>query len=479
MYMSEAEKQRRLAYKQNRQKRIIIQIAVMALLAALTLTMTLIFISQSKAYHVSYTESGSADYIVNLKDNEFYTDGSLAGGQGYIAELINEIGASFRYTMLIDAGGVTYDYRRHIEARLEITDKKTEKLLYAPTYPITDEVSGTSQNGVSVTEFASIKYGEYNAIAKRFIDTYHLSYVDSRLIVTMYVSVNGTGKELAGQTHNEYAISVMIPLCESTLDIQTSTSQPSGETKLLSCRRDVNPAAFQVLAIVFGVLTLAAAGFMAVFLRLTRNEDIDYRLRVKRLLSAYRSYIQVITCEFDSEGYQILTLSTFNEMLGIRDTIQSPILMHENEDQTRTVFLIPTNTKILYAFEVKVDDYDLLYGQGGGEDEEEPAVAEAEEEPAVLEESDCDREEGMEVIDVAWPEHEKKNKVYKYDPDGEALEKGDIVLVPSYDKHQDRDIIRQAAVMQGNYRVAAETIRFPLKKIVGVVKRGLQSRLDK
>jgi hypothetical protein len=61
------------------------------------------------------------------------------------------------------------------------------------------------------------------------------------------------------------------------------------------------------------------------------------------------------------EGYQVLQVDTFDEMLEIRDTIQSPILMNENNDQTRSQFIIPTPTKLLYVFEIKVEGYDAMY----------------------------------------------------------------------------------------------------------------------
>jgi hypothetical protein len=35
--------------------------------------------------------------------------------------------------------------------------------------------------------------------------------------------------------------------------------------------------------------------------------------------------------------------------------------MSENTDKTRAQFFIPTNTRILYLYEVKVDNYDKLY----------------------------------------------------------------------------------------------------------------------
>ncbi len=359
--MSETDKQRRLAYKRKRQRWIFIQIIAIALLAAAVLTMTLVFSNLNKTYYVSYTESGSADYIVNLKGNEFYEGGSLGGGQGYITELINDIEASFKYEMLIGAEGVKYDYSRYIDARIEITDKSTDKILYSPTYMLMSELSGTAVGSISLAEGASIDYHKYNTVAKNFINTYGLSNVDSRLIVTMYVKADGVSDEFIGKASNEYSTSLIIPLCEKTIALEVSASAPSGETSFLPCRRDINPSLFKVLAIAFAALMLLALGFLAFFIRFTRNEDIDYELKVKRILNSYRSYIQVITNEFDSDGYQVLTLGSFNEMLGIRDTIQSPILMYENEDKTRTVFFIPTNTKILYLFEIKVDDYDALY----------------------------------------------------------------------------------------------------------------------
>ena len=78
-------------------------------------------------------------------------------------------------------------------------------------------------------------------------------------------------------------------------------------------------------------------------------------------MCSYRSFIQQIDGEFDTAGYQVVLIKTFIELLGLRDTIQSPILMSENLDQTRTQFLIPTDTKLLYVYEIKVDNYDELY----------------------------------------------------------------------------------------------------------------------
>ena len=198
-------------------------------------------------------------------------------------------------------------------------------------------------------------------------------------------------------------------------------------------------------------------------------------------------------------------VDTFREMLEVRDTIMSPILMNENEDKTRTLFFIPTNTQLLYVFEIKIDDYDEIYKTEDFEEtapvEEEvseiveetvvimenvdaEALAEAMAAPSVsLSEIDYDmdddkeEDEGVEVIGVVWPERPAHNKVYRYDPNGERVEKGDVVLVPSKDKARNKDIIRKATVAHGNYKIDPDNLTHPLKKIIGIVKRKAEAAL--
>ena len=85
--------------------------------------------------------------------------------------------------------------------------------------------------------------------------------------------------------------------------------------------------------------------------------------------------------------------------------------------------------------------------------------------------NDEELDEGVEVIGIVWPERSRRNKVYRYDPNGEKLNAGDIVLVPSRDVAKGRDIVRKVTVAHGNYRVAPETLGRSLKKIVAVVRR--------
>ncbi len=506
--MSEAEKKRRLNYKQNRKKWLTIQLVAIALVAVIALSMFAVFNQLNKTYYIEYTDSGKANYTVKLKDNEFFPGNEVGSNKGYISELIDGIAADFTYQMQMSSGSVQYEYERSVDAVMKITNNKTGAVIYEYTDKLLAGETPVSGKGtLSLSEKVNIDYQKYNDIAEKFISTYSLSSVSANLYVMLDVKVVGNCDELENSTKTDYKTTITIPLCEQLIDITTKTSSPAGEVKVLACRQMTDPGIFKVLGIIFAVLTVVLGGVLVAFIYLTRNDDINYEIRVKRVLNSYRSYIQVVTNGFDFAGYQIIKISSFVEMLGIRDTIQSPVLMLENEDKTCTKFIIPTNTKVLYDFEIKVDNYDELYAQPT---EEEPAGKdEMFEEDVVIIEKDVDEEalyeamaepdveldkidyipeaveaveegaETVEVIGVVWPEKTKKNKIYKYDPNGEVVAEGDVVLVPSRDVHSKKDVIRKAAVAQGNHFEDSQKLHSPLKKIIGVVKSSLKVYLEK
>jgi hypothetical protein len=288
----------------------------------------------------------------------------------------------------------------------------------------------------------------------------------------------------------------------------STSSAPAGESKVLACKGAASRNIFLTVGIAASAIAFILACILVIFVYITRNEDVNYQIKVQKLVSSYRSFIQQIDGEFDTEGYQIVVIKTFTEMLGIRDTIQSPILMSENKDETMTQFLIPTNTKILYVYEIKVENYDQIYGVYE-EEETRGTVYEFEGEDAIIINDDVNMDDlaeamatpdvvldevdfvadddvdyegteeapGIEVVGVVWPERRKKNKVYRYDPNGEKFSEGDMVLVPTRDAARDREVIRKAAIAHANHNIDPETHPHALKKIIGVIKRRAEEAL--
>lgn len=525
--MSEAERKRRFDYKQNRNKWIRLQALVIAIVTIIAVLFAMTYYNTSKNYYINYTEEGNVDYKVYYHEDENFVgeDAIRDPGDMYISSRIDKVVAEFEYELNMEEA-VNYSYSYTVNARLEVYDVSTGIAIYHPTYEIVPEqiveIEGAQQS-LKIKKSAEIDYDTYNQMAQNFIDAYKLSGTSAKVVLEMKVEVLSNCESFeAENTRNEYVVSLNVPLYTTKVKINMTSTVPAAETKILACTQNASKTLFLVLTIIAFVIDALLIAFLVAFVYLTRNTDINYSIKVGRIVSNYKSYIQQIVNPFNDEGYQILMVNEFVEMLEIRDTLQSPILMNENEDKTCTRFIIPTNTKVLYVYEVKVDDYDEIYAAEAEADalaitgelpempevvEETPAELEMEEETVILMEEmqdeamaeavaeavatrswslseidfeaveDEEVEDGVEVVGVVWPEREKKNKVYRYDPNGEKVTQGDIVLVPSRDEAQSRDIVRKATVAYGNHKVDPEALKHPLKKIIGIVKRKAEAAL--
>ena len=512
---------------------MIVQIVAIALFAVISAGSFLVYDGIDRTQYVEYSENSNIEYKVQYTDNEFFDSEWIDKDYAYISSLISKITADFAYNIDVESENMDIKYTYWVDAKLTVTNKNDGNHYYTFEENILPMRSALfkNKNQVEITESVDVNYTVYDQRARSFIKAYDLKNATSLLTVTLYVEAECSNEQFTNECTSNYSSSLNIPLAEDTFSVYSTQSSPEGENKSFEYQSGIIQNAFLVALVTLTIVAAAVAVLLVigliVFLKLTKNEDITYAARIRKILSAYGSFIQRIDGDFDAEGYQIVLIKTFTEMLGIRDTIQSPVLMFENRDETMTRFFIPTNTKILYVFEIKVDNYDEIYGkiEEVAEEEEiveepiveepiveepvveEPAIEEVTEEPIILEEvneeelaevmaqpdidlaeieyipDDDDQfevapeEPGIEVVGVVWPEKAHKNKVYRYDPNGEILSAGDIVVVPTMDRSKGREVIRKVAVAHGNHRVDPEHIKFPLKKIIAVLKHSVTHSL--
>ena len=348
--MSELEKLQRAQYQENRKKQItkksvILLILVVALVISCTVTSRL-----SQNTFVTYTESGKADYQVYLNNNEFYSEEYLDANHAYVAVLIDEITANLSYAMNVNSSKASYEYSYYVDAKVEVLDKDSGAPLYDPVYEIVAPKTQTaSGNNLSISENVTIDYSKYNLEAAEFVSEYDLSGTNSTLIVTLHVNVLSECPDYANSEQGSYNVELRIPLNKTTLKITTSTTVPQTESKVLACNNG-GAAFFKLLSVILGIADVVMAVALILYILRTRDRHIDYSRRVKKILSSYKSYIQRINNPFDVSGYQLLEVNTFPELLEIRDTLQMPILMYENEDQTCCESVIPTTNGLLYRY---------------------------------------------------------------------------------------------------------------------------------
>ena len=549
--MSESEKKRRKNYRKNREKWIFIQSVIIAVITAAVLISALVSYQLNSTYYIGYQENGSIDYDVFLKDNEFFDDPHQESNQSYVASLIDKVIANFNYEIDMDTEDVNYLYSYSIDARLEIIDDSSGVAIFNPEYELVsvENKSQNSSNRLTINEIIILNYDEYNSLANRFLEAYSLTNTTSNIVVTLHVDVLSDCRAFSGSAAETYSSELRIPLTTKTVNIKMTSSVPQEEAKLIACTRGAGSEVFKTTAIVLGVIDALAIALLVAFIYFTRTEDITYTARVKKILAQYKSYIQKINNLFEMSGYQVIMVDTFDEMLEIRDTIQAPILMYENEDKTCSKFIIPTDSKLLYLYQIKIEGYtepeitptpdpvpttivkpnitnvvrpvvkvvvtppapkaepeaeietiiedaeveieadecdapDVVATVEEAEEIEqaveetvEEVVEEVEEVTEIDEildsipeaEEQTEDENTAEAVDIFW--EERTHRTYRYDPDGNVVDEGDVVLVPTRDEHSDKEVVREAEVARGNYKIYADTLDRPLKKIIGVVRR--------
>mgnify|MGYP003301485344 CR=1 FL=1 len=339
---------KRKRYRKNREKWIFAQSVIIAVLTLSIIISGIVSYNLNKTYYIEYHEGGNIDYNVFLKDNEFYEESYLGSNQSYVASLIDKIIADFSYAIDMDAEDVNYRYSYTIKSHLEIIDDGSKVPIFNPEYELVsvqNKMQNTS-NRLLINEIIVINYDEYNNIANKFIETYDLSRVTSNIVVTLEVDVLSDCNAFTGSSVDTYSSELRIPLTTKTVNIKMTSAVPNEESKMLACTRGAGSEVFKTTAIVLGVVDILAILILVAFIYLTRTEDITYTAKIKKILSQYKSYIQKINNLFETMGYQIIQVDTFDEMLEIRDTIQQPILMLEDKANRETRYYSSANSYV-------------------------------------------------------------------------------------------------------------------------------------
>ena len=379
--IAERKRKRRFKRRERRRKWIKIHSITMVVIAVIMLGLFLINNKINEATYVEYKESSNVNYSVKIPKNApFYSDyleefaqyadenGDLwiPADHAYPTMVATIVRISIDYHLEVcSTDNVEYQYVYRISAQPEIVDRNTDARFPMPKTIIEESetpIKGNSQSQLDITKNIEIDYHYYDDIVKTFEEKMNVHDAVENLIITMEVEVVGSSEVFESKAENTCTIKVDMPLNANAFDVNFSQiSNHLGDCRILCKKVDKFNGKLRDVMELLVKVEIALIAIFALGLYLTRNRDIAYYTKVQRLVNSYRSFIQKVEGEFDTTGYQIVTISSFREMLEIRDTIQSPILMIENYDKTRCQFFIPTNTKILYLFEVKVAGYDKLY----------------------------------------------------------------------------------------------------------------------
>ena len=341
-----------------RKKNIIIYVTVISIIFVLCLSFLLIYFNGRKVRYVKYEENSHVNYEVNLKNNSFYKEKTIEENNQYISELINTINAQFEHVISVERDDLNYNYTYYIEARAIVSDKKTHKSVYEYNENLVSERMITSEGATSlISENVVIDYNKYNELISKFVQTYKLDETDNLLKINLVVKMNDSCDENSLKNVSDSITTLEIPLTQRTISIDVESNLVGDEDNVMLC---IQPSSMNYIYVVISFILFIIGIYLSVktilYIIKTRSAKSVYDKELKRILSNYRSYIQKVNSRFSFADYQTLKVDNFTDMLEIRDTTNQPILMIENSGKDSVYFVIPTTTKILYIYNIKVSD---------------------------------------------------------------------------------------------------------------------------
>lgn len=347
--MQKKEQDIALKYQRKRRKHKIklALIATVTVLIAVILILTYFNLTENE--YNAYTEKAKVNYIVNLKENEFYPSDHLDERSSVVASLIKNLDIDFKYNLNLERNQ-EYTYSYKILAKTYVKEGKKQNSIYETTEELLNkELQESNSKNLEIKEKLTIDYNEYNDKINKFINVYSLDNTTNTLEISMYVYV--TSKYDGKQINTESKVMTLnIPLTTKTVDISISSNVIEDKGQILY-RKSEHDNLTYMLAIGSFLLIIGIIVFVQLikYILDNRRAETMYRQELKKILFNYKSYIQQINNEIDYENYKIIQINTFNELLGMRDTMQSPILMYTEENEERTKFII-INSDILYLY---------------------------------------------------------------------------------------------------------------------------------
>lgn len=333
---------------------LLLILSVVLLMSALFLFYRYFYLSMPR--YVNYTEDSNLNYKVIYKDNNFFNDGSQTANNKYIASLIDYVKADFKYSISFLEKNINYSYKYKIVANVRVLDNEDKEKIYEENDVIFESGVLTGSGTTNINKSVDIDYNKYNDLINNFKNTYSLKDADSKLNVSMYIELNSYGNNDIEEVNKKAVVSLSMPLTKRTTGIDLSNELTKSADRKILIKSTANYTHLLVIGIIEVIFSFIEIGIMIFYRKKTRTIKNIYKREIKKLQNTYAGYIQRISSKYEIGASQVIKVESFNDMLEIKDTLKTPILMLENEAKDGTFFIIPATNGIIYAYALRVVD---------------------------------------------------------------------------------------------------------------------------
>ena len=277
---------------------------------------------------LKYQEDNSVNYKVFLKPNDYFESEFLGENRTYIATLIDYLDIDYQYLVNFSEN-VTGSCEYYIKAGSEQIQK--------------------------------VDYDEYNQILNDFKKEYSMQ-TDGELVVSLIVDGIVAGDIYKDDVVVNSDLTLSIPMLQQTVEASIEKNATS-VTKDLSMR-DHRKQFFYYACDGFGSLLMIGSIilFIMQIIDIIRDKKKDlYEDAVNKIISSHDSIIADVVKLPNMNGFKIINISTFDELLDVYNEVRMPINFHKDEKKKESIFLI-INDGVAWQYKISKKDFKIKKG---------------------------------------------------------------------------------------------------------------------
>lgn len=295
-----------------------------------------------KEQNVFYEESGSPNYKVYLKDNDYYKQNYLDKDMSYIANLIDYISIDYNYKFISDTE-LNGDYYYKIIADLEIRNPQNDSLFYIERYDLTEEKHFPIKNEKEylINETIDINYDHYNAIANNFEASYGVD-TESNLTVGLELHRKIDGILVSNSDINsDSKINLIIPLSEKTINLKTESLEIKNKNVVISLHHyKIDDVKYLILALLFLVFALTIFVYITKRTISLKPKVSSYDKMLRKILRQYDRLIVNVHTVPNFKKSDTVEVDSFYELLDAKYSVHNAIFYYEVTPHQKCHFYI-------------------------------------------------------------------------------------------------------------------------------------------
>ena len=336
--------------------KIVFNIIIITILFALLMITLVVSVKIKKKEIVTYSEKSNIEYLVLLKDNNFYEQRYLEKNMAYVASLIDNIKINYNYVFEADkASDIEVDYK--IVAKLIIASQYNNNIFFEKEYNLTEDKKEeiTNQKQFIINEAVLIDYNYYNDLVNKFKTSYAVN-TTSNLEVSLFVTEKNketNSYDLSSQNKS----TLIIPLSEQEISINIQDKNINTQKVIISNSKIIiKDMKYLIISIALLLIILIyIIIFNKTVIKKLIKKPSDYDKYVSKILRGYDRIIVNVKTAPKLENYNVVEVENFQELIDVRDNTKEPIIYYVIVEHKKCIFYV-INNEDLYLYVVKEID---------------------------------------------------------------------------------------------------------------------------